>query len=95
MTTPDAAPPPTVPLAPELPPPGRRTAWDVVVHYQALVVPVVALAVAFGVGAILIRLHGVNPAYAYTSLFHSALGTSDGNGAVSVELARVTPPTSR
>ncbi len=78
MTTTDTAPPPAVPPAPGLPPGGRRTVWDWLVRYQAIVTPIVALAVAFGVGAILIRLQGVNPTYAYTSLFTSALGSSDG-----------------
>lgn len=78
MTTPDVAPPPAVPTPPDPVPKTQRTFWDVVVRYQALVVPVVALAVAFGVGAILIRLQGVNPTYAYISLFKAALGTPEG-----------------
>lgn len=78
MTAPDTAPPPALPGAPDLPPKSRRTSWDVVVRYQGVVVPLVALGVAFGVGAILIRLQGVNPGYAYTSLFTAALGSPEG-----------------
>lgn len=47
-------------------------------RWQSLLVPVLALAVAFGIGAILIRAQGVNPSYAYRSLFSSAWLTSDG-----------------
>ncbi len=78
MTEPGTAPPAALPGPPELPPASRRTIWDVVVRHQGLVVPVVALAVAFAVGAVLIRLQGVNPAYAYTSLFTAALGNTSG-----------------
>lgn len=47
-------------------------------RFQSLLVPVLALAVAFGVGAILIRMQGVNPTYAYTSLFSAAWLSPDG-----------------
>ena len=47
-------------------------------RFQSLLVPVLALAVAFAVGAILIRAQGVNPTYAYQSLFSSAWLTPDG-----------------
>lgn len=50
-----------------------RKLWELAVKYQSLVVPVVALAIAFSIGAILISLQGVNPLYAYESLFRSAL----------------------
>lgn len=53
-------------------------AWDAVIRFQAVIVPVLALAVAFGVGALLIRAQGVNPGFAYRSLFDGALFTSDG-----------------
>lgn len=56
---------------------GRRI-WEFLVRYQALVVPLVALAAAFAIGAILIALQGVNPTVAYNSLFRSALFSSDG-----------------
>lgn len=78
MASPDVAPPPSLPSAPELPPKGRRTLWDVAAHFQAFIVPLVALAVAFAIGAVLIRAQGVNPGYAYTSLFTAALGSSSG-----------------
>lgn len=52
--------------------------WEFMVKYQAVVVPVVALGLAFSIGAILIQLQGVNPSFAYQSLFRSALMTSDG-----------------
>lgn len=48
------------------------------VRFQSLLVPVLALAVAFAVGAILIRAQGVNPAYAYQSLFSAAWLSPDG-----------------
>ncbi len=53
-------------------------AWQGVVRFQAFIVPVVAVALAFGVGALLIRAQGVNPGFAYRSLFDGALFTSDG-----------------
>ena len=49
-----------------------------IVRRQGIVVPLVALALAFAVGAVLIRLQGVNPTYAYRTLFGSALLTPDG-----------------
>lgn len=45
---------------------------------HGLVVPLVALLLAFLVGAALIRLQGVNPWYAYRTLFGPALLTPDG-----------------
>lgn len=55
--------------------PGWR--W-VLLRWQGLVVPLVALLLAFAVGAALIRLQGVNPTYAYKTLFGAALLTPDG-----------------
>jgi simple sugar transport system permease protein len=55
-----------------------RRVWETLVTYQAVVVPIVALGVAFGIGALLINLQGVNPIFAYQSLFEKALLTSDG-----------------
>ncbi|MCA0438422.1 MAG: ABC transporter permease [Actinobacteria bacterium] len=49
-----------------------------VARFQSILIPVLALAVAFGIGAILIRAQGVNPTYAYTSLFQAAWFSSDG-----------------
>ena len=39
--------------------------WEALVKYQAIVVPIVAVALAFGIGSILISFQGVNPSYAY------------------------------
>ncbi|MEY3408172.1 MAG: hypothetical protein RL038_1233 [Actinomycetota bacterium] len=50
-----------------------RKVWDQVVRYQSIVVPVIALVIAFSIGAILISLQGVSPMTAYQSLFRSAL----------------------
>lgn len=47
-------------------------------RWQSILVPVFALTVAFGIGAILIRVQGVNPTYAYTALFKSAWFSPDG-----------------
>lgn len=58
--------------------PARRSVRDVLARYQGVVVPVVALVLAFAIGAALIRLQGVNPWYAYRTLFGSALLTPDG-----------------
>jgi ABC-type uncharacterized transport system permease subunit len=55
-----------------------RAAWEFLVKYQAIVVPIVALLAAFSIGAVLIALQGVNPSYAYQSLFRAAFGSSDG-----------------
>lgn len=72
-------------------PPNRSTLgriWDLLVKYQGIVVPIVSLAVAFSVGAILIRSQGVNPTYAYTSLFKQALFTESG---LKITLLKTTP----
>jgi ABC-type uncharacterized transport system permease subunit len=52
--------------------------WDIAVRYQAVVVPVVALTLAFTIGGVLIALQGVNPLIAYESLFRAALFSGDG-----------------
>ena len=52
---------------------GLSAIWEAAVRYQALVVPIVAVLLAFGIGALLISMQGVNPSYAYNSLFRSAL----------------------
>ena len=38
-----------------------RRLWEFIVRYQAVVVPLVALGLAFSIGALLIQLQGVNP----------------------------------
>ncbi len=55
-----------------------RKVWEVLVKYQAIVVPLVAVALAFGIGSVLISLQGVNPTYAYTSLFNASFGSESG-----------------
>ncbi|HRB99719.1 MAG: ABC transporter permease [Dermatophilaceae bacterium] len=62
----------------ETPPKAGNPAWELMVRNQSIVVPIVALLLAFAIGAILIRGQGVNPAYAYESLFRAALGTPEG-----------------
>lgn len=57
---------------------GAARALDAVARVQGVVVPIVALLLAFLIGAVLIRLQGVNPTYAYRTLFGSALLTPDG-----------------
>lgn len=48
------------------------------IRQQSIVVPLVALVAAFLVGALLIRLEGVSPMYAYQSLFGYSFATADG-----------------
>ncbi|WP_226343887.1 ABC transporter permease [Agilicoccus flavus] len=59
-------------------PENRRGVLDVLARFQGVLVPIVALLVAFAIGAALIRLQGVNPAFAYTTLFRDALLTESG-----------------
>lgn len=49
-----------------------------VARFQGIIVPVLALLVAFAIGAALIRMQGVNPTYAYTKLFEAAWASPDG-----------------
>ncbi|MBK9726108.1 MAG: ABC transporter permease [Actinomycetales bacterium] len=60
------------------PPKAGNPVWELMVRNQSIVVPIVALVLAFSIGAFLIRTQGVNPAYAYESLFRAALGTPEG-----------------
>ncbi len=48
------------------------------VKQQSVVVPILALIVAFVIGAVLIHFQGVNPLTAYKSLFSAALGEHKG-----------------
>ncbi len=89
----DVAPPPATPAAAPAvlergAPPTPGGLWGALIRYQAIVVPVVGLVVAFVVGALLIRQQGVNPTYAYKTLFQSALFTRDG---LNQTLQRTTP----
>ncbi|MCE1174465.1 MAG: ABC transporter permease [Propionibacteriales bacterium] len=49
-----------------------------IIRGQSVIVPILALIVAFAIGAILIAGQGVNPISAYASLFHYAWFSSDG-----------------
>ena len=71
--------PPPVTVGPGVvTPTGPRGVLGLLVRHQTLVVPTVALVIAFSIGAALIRIQGVNPTYAYVSLFSAALGSPDG-----------------
>lgn len=56
----------------------RSTPLDTLARYQGIIVPMVALILAFGVGAVLIRMQGVNPWHAYRTLFGAALLSPEG-----------------
>lgn len=65
---------------PGAPAPRRRGAGvlDGLARHQGILVPALAAVLALLVGAVLIRLQGVNPTYAYMTLFKAALFTPDG-----------------
>jgi simple sugar transport system permease protein len=69
-------------------PTGPKGVLGLLVRHQTLVVPTVALVIAFSIGAALIRIQGVNPTYAYVSLFSAALGSPDG---ITRTLQKTTP----
>ncbi len=69
---------PPVRVEPAAPPVAPGGTLGLLVRNQSLVVPILALAVAFGIGAVIIRIQGVAPGYAYTTLFTSSLFTHDG-----------------
>lgn len=48
------------------------------VRHQAIVVPIIAVVLAFVIGAILIRAQGFNPTYAYEVLFKHSFATESG-----------------
>lgn len=48
------------------------------VRHQAIVVPLIAVVLAFAIGAILIRAQGYNPTYAYQRLFQHSFLTESG-----------------
>ena len=56
----------------------KSNKFDFFVRNQSIVVPIVALIVAFLLGAILIAFQGVNPITAYKSIFSEAWFDSDG-----------------
>ncbi|MEO6021498.1 MAG: ABC transporter permease [Knoellia sp.] len=53
-------------------------AFGLLVHHQAIVVPIIAVVLAFAIGAILIRAQGFNPTYAYEVLFKHSFATESG-----------------
>jgi simple sugar transport system permease protein len=57
-------------------PPPPSGVLGVLVRQQSIVVPLVAVVIALLIGAVLIRGQGVNPTYAYKSLFGYSLGSN-------------------
>jgi len=85
--TADPAPPDTQGTSPAATDPKRSRGGDdggsgggfgYILRHQSFVVIVVALAAALVIGAILIRYQGVNPWYAYETIFREALLTENG-----------------
>jgi ABC-type uncharacterized transport system permease subunit len=58
------------------------------VRHQAIVVPIIAVVLAFAIGAILIRAQGFNPTYAYQVLFKHSFATESG---ILATLQKTTP----
>ncbi|WP_457252599.1 ABC transporter permease [Pedococcus sp. P5_B7] len=76
---PSEAPEPPVPVRPERgAPPPPTGVLGLLVREQSIVVPLVAVVASFAIGAVLIRAQGVNPTFAYRSLFSYSFGTGDG-----------------
>lgn len=63
---------------PAVPPAQGSALVAALIRGQSVIVPILAVAVALLVGAVLIWAQGVSPAGAYTSLMHYAWFTSDG-----------------
>ena len=57
-------------------------------YVRSWLLPVIALAIAFAIGALMMKLQGANPLKAYESLFSSAFGSSAG---ISKTLGKATP----
>ncbi len=74
--TPEATPPPVVPERGAPPPP--TGVLGLLVREQSIIVPLVAVVAALAIGAVLIRAQGVNPTYAYQTLFTYSFLTADG-----------------
>ena len=72
----ETAPPPVVAERGAPPPP--TGVLGLLVREQSIIVPIVAVIAALAIGAVLIRAQGVNPMYAYQSLFSYSFGTADG-----------------
>ncbi|GAA4115343.1 ABC transporter permease [Knoellia locipacati] len=70
---------PTVPVVAERgAPPPPTGLLGFLVRHQAIVVPLIAVVLAFAIGAILIRAQGFNPTYAYQRLFTHSFLTESG-----------------
>ena len=76
-TTAEAAAPVPVVAERGAPPPPTGVLGFLVRH-QAIVVPLIAVVLAFAIGAILIRAQGYNPTYAYQRLFEHSFLTESG-----------------
>ncbi|NUO33749.1 MAG: ABC transporter permease [Dermatophilaceae bacterium] len=74
--TTEATPPPVVPERGAPPPP--TGVLGLLVREQSIIVPLVAVVAALLIGALLIRAQGVNPTYAYQTLFTYSFLTADG-----------------
>lgn len=71
--------PPAVPVVAERgAPPPPQGLLGYLVRHQAIVVPLIAVVLAFAIGAILIRAQGYNPTYAYQRLFQHSFLTESG-----------------
>ncbi|MDP2336016.1 MAG: ABC transporter permease [Bacteroidota bacterium] len=57
-------------------------------YLRASLLPIIALALAFSLGALMMKLQGANPLQAYQALLSSAFGSSDG---ISKTLGKATP----
>jgi ABC-type uncharacterized transport system permease subunit len=77
-TTATADEPPVAVVAERGAPPPPEGVLGALIRHQSFVVPVVAVIIALLVGAVLIRSQGVNPTYAYKSLFGYSLGSQTG-----------------
>jgi len=77
-SAPDAAPPAVPVVAERGAPPPPTGLLGFLVRHQAIVVPLVAVVLAFAIGAILIRAQGYNPTYTYQRLFTHSFLTESG-----------------
>ncbi len=69
----------TVPVVAERgAPPPPTGILGFLVRHQAIIVPLIAVVLAFAIGAVLIRAQGFNPTYTYQRLFTRSFLTQDG-----------------
>ncbi|MEI9906618.1 MAG: hypothetical protein WDO06_00775 [Actinomycetota bacterium] len=47
-------------------------------YLRSWLLPIIALAIAFAIGALMMKLEGANPLKAYQTLFTTAFGSTDG-----------------